>query len=244
MIIADDFQIADINVRIDSLTHTFDGDVTAGIRGPNGYGTDLLALTGWLAGGAFQNNGSPGDNFTNTVFDDEAVNDLISATNATAPYTNSYRPAFNSASWGPQLAARPHATPQLSRFDGTSTLGTWRLVVSDSTAADVGTLNGWSMIVTPQAFVCTPFAPTAAGVSISGRVVDGGGNGLGGVILTLTDSAGQARLGRSNSFGYFQIDDVPAGQTYFLTAQSKRYTFDPQVLSVQDEVVDVVITAQ
>lgn len=239
--ITDDFEIADLNLRLDSLTHTFVNDINFGVRGPNGYGGHFLTLTGQSGAGA-----GSGDNFLNTVIDDEAVNNILTVTNLQAPYTNSYFSVFNAPQWAtaPYLSVPPDATPQLSRFDGTNTLGTWRAMVSDQFAGDTGTWQGWSLIVTPRAFVCAPVAPTAAGVSISGRVVDIAGNGLGGVTLTLTDAAGHARLGRSNSFGYFQIDDVPAGQTYLLSAQSKRYTFESQVLSVQDDVVDVVITAQ
>jgi subtilisin-like proprotein convertase family protein len=244
MNVPDDYQIADVNVRIDSLTHTYDGDVTAGIRGPNGYGTDLLALTGWNAGGVFQNFGSPGNNFTNTVFDDEAANDLISAANATAPYTNSYKPAFNSPNWVPLLGANPDATPQLTRFDGTSSQGVWKLVVSDSAAPDAGTLQGWSLIVTPQNFVCSPFTPTAAGVSVSGRVVDMFGSAIGNVTLTLTDSFGQARITRSSPFGYFEFTDIPIGQTYLLGAQAKRYTFPTQTFSVHDAIDNILLTAE
>ena len=79
---------------------------------------------------------------------------------------------------------------------------------------------------------------------ISGRVVDVDGRGIGNVLLTLTDSAGHAASSRSNAFGYFEFDDVEAGQTYLLAAQAKRYSFSPQALSVQDDVVDLVITAE
>jgi len=242
--ITDDYQIADVDVRIDSLTHTYDGDVTAGIRGPNGYGTDLLTLTGWNAGGVFVNGGSSADNFVNTRFDDEAANDIINATNATAPYTNSYRPAFNSTAWTTLLGASPDATPQLSRFDGTSSLGAWKMVVSDHTATDTGTLQGWSVIITPQAFACTAFVPTAANVGISGMVTDANGRAISRVNLTLTDSNGQTRTAKSNTFGYFRFDGVDSGQTYTLDASAKGYSFVPQVVSVNDEIVDLNLTAQ
>lgn len=242
--IADDYQIADIDVRVDSLTHTYDGDVTAGIRGPNGYGTDLLTLTGWRAGGVFQNGGSPNNNFVNTRFDDEAANDIISATNATAPYTNSYRPAFNSANWVPLLGANPDATPQLSRFDGTSTLGDWKMVVSDHTTGDLGTLQGWSLIVTPQAFVCTAFVPTAASVPVSGMVTDADGRVISRVIVMLTDATGQTRTAQTNTFGYFRFDGVASGQTYTINAQAKGYSFVPQVVSIEEEITGLNLTAQ
>ena len=124
------------------------------------------------------------------------------------------------------------------------TLGTWRAIAADEAAGTAGTLQGWSLIVTPRSFTCTALAPTAAHVRISGRVVDVEGRGLGNVLLTLTDSAGHVATARANAFGYFEFDDVEAGQTYLLAAQAKRYSFSPQVLSVQDDVVDLVLTAE
>ena len=242
MTIPDDYQIADLDVRIDSLTHTYTGDVTAGIRGPSGYGTDLLTLTGWNAGGVFVNGGSSANNFVNTRFDDEAANDIISATNATAPYTNSYRPAFNSANWTPLLGASPDAVPQLSRFDGSSTLGQWKMVVSDNAGLDTGTLQGWSLIVTPQAFVCSAFTPTAAPVTISGRVVDRSGRAISRATLSLTDQNGRTRTVRSSSFGYFRFDGVPAGEGYVLNVQALGYKFEPQYINVSDSIDGLQIT--
>ena len=244
MTIPDDYQIADVDVRVNSLTHTYDGDVTAGIRGPNGYGTDLLTLTGWEAGGVFVNGGSSADNFVNTRFDDEAVNDIITAPDATAPYTNSYKPAFNSPAWIPLLGAAPDAVPQLSRFDGTSSLGQWKMVVSDHTGGDTGTLQGWSVIITPQAFACTAFVPTAASVGISGMVTDADGRALLRVNVLLTDSQGVTRTARTNSFGYYRFDGIPTGQTYTLNAQAKGYSFVPQIVSVSEDIAELNLTAQ
>ena len=241
--VTDDFEIADVNVRVNILTHTYDGDVTFGIRGPNGYGTNLITLTGWAAGGVFQNFGSPGDNFTNTVIDDEAVNDIITAANVTAPYTNSYFPAFNSPSWNSVLLnATQDAVPQLSRFDGTSTLGNWNVVASDHTGMDIGTLQSWSLIVTPRAFTCS--IVTAANATISGRVVRADGTGVSRVRLKITNSAGETRSLISGSFGYFVFEDVSTGETYTIEAIHKRYNFAPQVINVNNNIEDLNFVAQ
>ena len=45
--VADDLEIADLDFRVDDLQHTFVGDVTVLLRAPNGYGADLI----WLSGG-------------------------------------------------------------------------------------------------------------------------------------------------------------------------------------------------
>jgi subtilisin-like proprotein convertase family protein len=239
--ITDDFEIADLNFRVDSLLHQSTGDVTVGIKGPSGYGTDLISAIGGGVGG-----GGTGDNLTNTLIDDSAAGDLLLAPNASAPFTGSWKPIVNNASWaGFGFSADP--VGQLSRFNGTSTLGTWRVRVSDQAQFTnaTGTLNGWSLIVTPRTFTCTVFTPpTAAPVSISGRVVRADGNGISKAIVTLTDNTGTTRTALTNMFGYYRFDNVSAGQTYFINAAAKSYRFTPRVLTVSDDITDVDLMAQ
>jgi subtilisin-like proprotein convertase family protein len=162
--ITDDFEIADINVRIDSIPHTFPGDLTFGFKAPNGYGVDVVSFIGGAVAG-----GGDGDNITNMVMDNQAVGDMLLATNAQAPYTGSWLPIANSPSW-PVLGFGPQEpVGELNKLNGASTLGTWQVLASDQAGGDVGTLNGWSLIVTPRAFACTPFAvaPTAGSLIIS-----------------------------------------------------------------------------
>ncbi|MCA1622625.1 MAG: carboxypeptidase-like regulatory domain-containing protein [Acidobacteria bacterium] len=80
-------------------------------------------------------------------------------------------------------------------------------------------------------------APTAATVSISGRVMTASGRGIRNVRLILTDTNGQIRTATTTSFGYYRFDDVPAGETYILSAIGKRYTFSQpvQVLNISEE---------
>ena len=155
--ITDDFEIADLNFRVDSLPHTFPGDVTVGFKAPNSYGVDLITFIGGAVAG-----GGDGDNLTNMVIDNQAVGDMLLATNAQAPYTGSWLPIANSPSW-PVLGFGPQEpVGELNKMNGASTLGTWRILASDQAAIDTGTLNSWSLIVTPRAFACSPvFGPPA-----------------------------------------------------------------------------------
>lgn len=158
--ITDDFEIADLNFRVDSIPHTFPGDVTVGFKAPNAYGVDLITFIGGAVAG-----GGDGDNITNMVIDNQAIGDMLLATNAQAPYTGSWLPIANSPSW-PVLGFGPQEpVGELNKMNGASTQGTWQVLVSDQAAVDTGTLNGWSLIVTPRAFACTPFAgpPATAG---------------------------------------------------------------------------------
>jgi len=89
------------------------------------------------------------------------------------------------------------------------------------------------------------FAPTAATVSVGGRVMTSDGRGIMNVRLSLTDSNGQVRTTTTTAFGYYRFEDVQAGETYILSATGKHYTFSQsvQVLNVNEETNEVNFTA-
>ncbi|MGI8602594.1 MAG: carboxypeptidase regulatory-like domain-containing protein [Verrucomicrobiales bacterium] len=69
--------------------------------------------------------------------------------------------------------------------------------------------------------------PTPCGsYSISGRVTDGGGNGLGGVTMTL-QAGTQTFTTFSDSNGHYSFGDRPAGGAYRITASKFRFLFAP-----------------
>lgn len=131
--------VKDLNVRIGSLTHTWVGDLVIDLTAPDGTTTVNLVNRP----GGTENSG---DNFTNTVFDDEAVASI----GANAPYTGSFMPQSD----------------QLSRFDGLQQQGTWTLRVADVVASDTGTLNSWGTDVSPAD--CDGVAPPPPPGAISG----------------------------------------------------------------------------
>jgi subtilisin-like proprotein convertase family protein len=108
--------ISDVNVTV-NLTHTYVGDVRLRLTNPAGTQIVLSAQRG-----------GSGDNYVNTVFDDEAA---IAITAGVAPFTGSFRPEG-----------------LLSTFDGASANGTWKLEVADLATTDTGTLNNWSITFT------------------------------------------------------------------------------------------------
>lgn len=77
-------------------------------------------------------------------------------------------------------------------------------------------------------------APTAATVSIAGRVRTTDGRGLRNAIVVLTDSLGSIRTARTASFGYYRFDEIEVGQTVIVTVHSKLFQFTPQVISVNE----------
>ena len=90
----------------------------------------------------------------------------------------------------------------------------------------------------------TIFAPTAAGVSISGRVLTPNGRGLTNARVTLTEATGQTRTTRTTSFGYYRFSDIEAGQTVVISVQSKRYRFSSQTLNVNEDLTDLNFTPE
>lgn len=87
-------------------------------------------------------------------------------------------------------------------------------------------------------------APTAAGVSVSGRVLTADGTGLSHAVVTIADTNGGSRTMQTSSFGYYRFDDVQAGETYTISVASKRYQFTSRLITVTDDLTDVDITAE
>lgn len=88
-----------------------------------------------------------------------------------------------------------------------------------------------------------PFAPTAAGVDVSGRVITNEGAGIRNVVVILTGGTLLTpRTTRTTTFGNFSFEDVAAGQTYVVSVQSKKYGFaqESQVFSLMDSITDIV----
>jgi hypothetical protein len=94
----------------------------------------------------------------------------------------------------------------------------------------------------PIAYFSFPI-PTAAGVSISGRVVTQTGRGIAGVRLVLRDGEGISMNVTTNSFGFYQFENVPSGRTYILTPLHRSFRFTPQVLNVEDNMRGVNFSA-
>lgn len=92
-----------------------------------------------------------------------------------------------------------------------------------------------------------PLGPTAAGASISGRVVLSDGSGIRNAAISITgNSLTQPRIAKTSAFGYFSIDGLAAGETYVVTVNSKRYTFSApsQIVTLTDNIGNVDFVAE
>jgi len=90
------------------------------------------------------------------------------------------------------------------------------------------------------------FIPSAANVSVSGRVLSGKGNAIVNVIVTLTDSNGNTLTAKTNSFGHYRFDEITVGETYIVSVISRRFTFNQpsQVLNLSEETSNLDFIAQ
>lgn len=86
--------------------------------------------------------------------------------------------------------------------------------------------------------------PTAAPVSVNGRILAPDGYGLRNARVILTDFQGNPRTVTSGAFGYFKFEEVEVGQNYVISIDSKRFQFAPQVLAVFEEITNLEIVAQ
>jgi CSLREA domain-containing protein len=87
-------------------------------------------------------------------------------------------------------------------------------------------------------------APTAAGISIGGRVLVNNGRGLSNALVYLTAQSGETRTARTNPFGYYRFTDVAVGQTLIVNVFHKQYQFNPQVVSINDNIANLDFTPQ
>jgi len=129
--------------------------------------------------------------------------------------------------------ASTDSTGNVYRLDG---------VIGEPVAGTTSSAGAFSL---KGGFLSSPsVAPTAAAVSISGRVLTTDGSGLMNARVTLTDSLGNARTVLTKKLGAFRFDDVEAGTVYTITISSRRYTFQSQVISVTENLMEMNFTAQ
>jgi hypothetical protein len=127
-------------------------------------------------------------------------------------------------------------------FGLTDSNGVWSLYARD----DAGTMlaitgemaGGWGLEF---------LAPTAAQASISGRVTTADGIAIRNAEMVLTGNTLAAPLRvTTGSFGYFTFEGLQAGETYVVTINSRRFTFEvpSRVVSLTDNAVGIDFVAR
>jgi FIMAH domain/Proprotein convertase P-domain len=139
--------VADVNVTLFGLTHTFPDDVAVLLVGPQRQASLLMADVG----------DATAISGMKLTFDDSAANSLPDEFEIVS---GTYRPSVGTspqgqcqvpASFPSPAPAGPYGS-SLSVFNGTSANGTWSLYVIDDTRGDVGSISGgWQVEITTTA---------------------------------------------------------------------------------------------
>lgn len=90
----------------------------------------------------------------------------------------------------------------------------------------------------------TMLAPTAANVSVGGRVLSPDGAGLANARVLVTSQTGERRAAITNSFGYFRFESIAAGAGYVFEISHKRYSFAPRLVDISEELNELNFTAE
>jgi subtilisin-like proprotein convertase family protein len=113
--VTESFSMVDINIQL-NISHTRDSDLDVFLVSASGTRIEL-----------FTDVGGDGDNFSNTVLDDDAA---TSITSAAAPFAGVYR-----------------AGGDLTLLEGEILTGVWTLEITDDKSGQTGILNSWSLTV-------------------------------------------------------------------------------------------------
>ncbi len=87
-------------------------------------------------------------------------------------------------------------------------------------------------------------APTAADTFVAGRVLTRANRGVSRAVVQVTMPDGETRFALTNAFGYFRFEDMEVGQTYIFSINHKKHTFAPQVVSLSEQLTEMVFTEQ
>lgn len=207
-----------VTVRLNGLTHSRLDDVGILLVGPGGQTVRLTS-----------DNGSDDNAAGDYVFDSTVAATIPDAGVAgTVIVPTTYGPSPDGADNGGSAAmpanfvAPAPAGPyggNLNVYNGLNPNGTWNLYVYDDTAVDAGTIANWTLLI-------ETLSPSAGGVSISGRVVNSEGRGIGRTFVTLTGGTLEHPIHAiSNPFGYYRLPNAPAGSTYIVSVSHKQYLF-------------------
>jgi len=110
------YDVIDVKVLV-NITHTWTADLNLYLIGPDSTVVELSS-----------DNGGAGENYTNTLFDDDAATSIVSGS---APFTGSFRPE-----------------QPLSTLAGQPATGDWTFKAVDDLYAYTGTIDSWQLQLT------------------------------------------------------------------------------------------------
>ncbi len=111
--------------------------------------------------------------------------------------------------------------------------------------AIAGTRSSGSTFSAAGGFWTALLAPTAAGVTIGGRVMTSDGRGIRNVRVVLTGTGGENLTVLTGTFGYYRFANIAAGATCIISVSAKHYIFNSnvEVRSITEDTNDINFTA-
>lgn len=165
---------------------------------------------------------APGHNVTSLSFTNDTDTRVLSGTSMAAPTIAGAAALY--------LSANPTASP--------ATVGS-----SLQNSATIGIVTNIDATSPNRLLYTSNVAPTAANVSVSGRVANSKGYGISRVQVTITGEDGIAVSALTNSLGNYRFDAIETGHTYVVSAFRKRYSFNSRIISLNDEIANLDFTA-
>jgi len=213
------------------------------IAGTNGAIAFGISNAGHVVGSTMMNQGS------GLPFIWTQAGGMVAIPLATGTTQGSAR-AANSSGWAVGIDSSAFAIPFL--YDGAATYrladlipaGTgWDLSMNTSSSAlgisDSGVIVGTGVfngLTHAYAMV-----PAAVNISISGRILTAGGQGIRNAVVTISAGGLPLQTFQTANFGYFTFSGLPSGQTYTISVASKRNTFaqPSQMVTPQADVTNL-----
>lgn len=91
---------------------------------------------------------------------------------------------------------------------------------------------------------CYRINPSAAPVSLTGRVLDKYRRPISGAVVRSTDMNGAVQVAYTNTFGYYKFAELKVSEGYVFDVTARRYIFGAQFLSLQDSLTGFDFVAQ
>ncbi|HTH52064.1 MAG TPA: carboxypeptidase-like regulatory domain-containing protein [Pyrinomonadaceae bacterium] len=104
-----------------------------------------------------------------------------------------------------------------------------------NTTTPVSQFSDWTLL---------PQITTAAGASISGKVLDSSGFGVRNARVVLTDPLGNKRSAITNAFGYYEFADIQSGSTFVASVTVRGYVYQQRLIQVFDTLSDLNFSPQ
>jgi hypothetical protein len=228
--------IGSMRVTLYDFSHTEPDSVDVLLVGPGGQEFILMADAGGNAA-------IPANNTVTLSFRDAGPGVLpdngplttgnFEPTSWTTPVANFPAPAPAGPYNEPGSTVGGTGTQTLfGNFGLTNPNGTWSLYIRQQGTGTGLVAGGWGIEFQ---------VPTAASAAISGRVMTADGRPIRNAVVTISgNSLPEQRVFQTGTFGYYMFDGLQTGETYVVTVNSRRFTFQvpARVISLVDNVTD------